>query len=126
MVIMTLAQFLAEAAPQEEPEFKFMFDIDSLKLVQSAKDLMEKVDTLNGNIKHFFEVTGKLYYYLTNPKVLAWWLWCGVVKHSFWICLFICLFSTIAFIIGWKKGKKVAVSSVLIYLVIQMFSTALS
>ncbi|KZL94391.1 hypothetical protein [Clostridium magnum] len=125
MFIMTLAQFLAEATPQEEPEFKFMFDLDSLRIVEGTKDLIQRVDTLNDNIKHFFEVTGKLYYYLTNPKVLVWWLWGGVVKHSFWICLFICLFSTIAFIIGWKKGKKVAASSIFIYLVIQMFSTAL-
>lgn len=87
--------------------------------------MVKAIREFNTNAKIFFDTFGKAMYYLTHPKVLAFVMWNGLVKYSFWICMFICLFSIIAYIIGWKKGKILAQGSVLTYIIIMMFNTAL-
>lgn len=94
-------------------------------LIGKLEALRDSVMQLGSDVGKIVNGVGKVIYYLTHPKILAWIIWGGLVKYSFWICLFICLLSTIAFIIGWKKGKKYAIGSFLVYTIIEMFNAAL-
>lgn len=87
--------------------------------------MLKAIKEFNSNTKVFFETFAKAIYYLSHPKILAYIMWNGLVKYSFWICMIICLFSIIAYLIGWQKGKKWAQGSIITYIVIMMFNSAL-
>lgn len=74
----------------------------------------------------FFKNMAKVFYYIFHPKQLAWLAWSGLAAHSLEICLFICLCAIGAWLIGWGKGKKLAVGSLLAFGVIQALNAALS
>lgn len=94
------------------------FDVSNLEIVKS-------INEFNYNTKAFCESITRFIYYMKHPKELSWLIWLAVVENSFWICIFICLFSIIAYIVGWKKGKLWAKGSVLAYIIIMMFNSAL-
>ncbi|MBO0571173.1 hypothetical protein FDF50_14660 [Clostridium botulinum] len=94
------------------------FDISNFEIVKS-------INEFNANTKAFFESISNFIYYTRHPKEFSAVVWVSVVKNSFWICMFICLFSVIAHIIGWKKGKLWAKGSIITYIIIMMFNSAL-
>lgn len=97
---------------------KPLFDMSNLEIVKA-------VNEFNSNTKVFFQSITNLIYYFKHPKEFSWIIWMNVVKNSFAICMFICLFSVIAYIIGWEKGKVWAKGSVIAYIIIMMFNSAL-
>lgn len=103
---MTVNQFLILASSENEGTIK------------SIKDFCETTGD-------FFRGMAKVTYYLFHPQQLAWMMWSGLVAHSFEICLLLCLLSTMAWLIGWNKGKKIATGSILAYGVIQALNAAL-
>lgn len=113
MVEMTIHEFLCSTSAADFP-----VDISNWEIVKS-------INEFNQNTKDFFHTISSVHYYLSNPKLLAWVVWGGVVKYSFWICLFIFMFSIIGYLFGIKKGKKYAKISFGIYLIISMFNAAL-
>lgn len=75
--------------------------------------------------KDFFVTAGKVLYYLSHPKQLAWILWNGLVQYSLPIFIFICLLSLILYMCGWKKIRRIISGSFFGYVVIQMINAAL-
>ncbi|MFL0198551.1 hypothetical protein ACJDU8_23785 [Clostridium sp. WILCCON 0269] len=99
-------------------QFLILASSESQETIKSIKDFYETTGD-------FFKVMSKVMYYLFHPEQLAWTLWCGLVAHSFEICLLLCLISIMAWIIGWNKGKKIAVGSMLFYGVVRAINVAL-
>lgn len=62
--------------------------------------------TVGNNIKNFFIELG--IDFLT-----------GLVSLSYWVCMFICIVSLIAFLAGFKKSGKWSTLSILIYTTLQ-------
>lgn len=120
VITMTIPEFL------QSVEYNSAISMSSPWYDISNWDLVKAINSFNDNTKTFFETVSKLIYYFAHPKILAWIVWNGVVKYSFWICLFICLFSVIAYMIGWQKGKSLAKGSIITYIIIMMFNSALS
>ncbi|AJE11410.1 hypothetical protein [Clostridium botulinum] len=88
-------------------------------------EIVKSINEFNANTKAFFESISNFIYYTKHPKEFSAVVWVSVVKNSFWICMFICLFSIIAYIIGWKKGKLWAKGSIITYIIIMMFNSSL-
>jgi len=97
-----------------------------MSLSSSVNQCVNSIKEFNENTKAFFSTVSNIIYYLTHPKQLGLLIWNGLVEHSFEICLLICLLSIVAYLVGYERGKKVAKGSVLTYIVVQMFNSALS
>ncbi len=115
---MIISDFFKEYNAPSNTLSKPIFDVSNWEVVKAINDF-------NNNTKDFFQSVSDLVYYFTHPKAFAWTMWNGLVKYSFGICMFICLFGVIAYIIGWKKGKVCAKGSVIAYIIIMMFNSAL-
>lgn len=83
-------------------------------------------------IKEFCETTGDFFkgmsqimYYSVHPKELLEMIWSALVTNSFEVFLLLCLVSTMTWLIGWEKGKKIATGSILTYGVIQAINAGL-
>lgn len=103
-----------------------IFDFSNWEVIKNTRELIDEMHQFGENTKVFFDTFAKVVYYLTNPKLLAWMIWNGLVKYSFWICIFICLFGIIAYLAGWTKGKQWAKGSMMFYIIVQMFNIGLS
>lgn len=111
--VMTIEEFLN----QDENNYAICIPMASL-----FEDIEKSVDAIKqfcDTTGEFFQTMGKVMHYLLNPKELAWMMWSGLVANSLEICLLLCLLSTMAWLIGWNKGKKIATGSILVYGVIQ-------
>lgn len=96
--------------------------------IASLGDIQESVDSIKqfcDTTSEFFKGMSKIMHYLFNPKELAWMMWSGLTANSLEICLLLCLLSTMAWLIGWNKGKKIATGSLLAYGVIQAINAGL-
>lgn len=72
------------------------------------------------NIKDFTLIC----YYITHPKAFFLMLWNFSVDASYWICLYVALFSLICYIFNFKKFAKYVPFSVGFYALIQSIGSA--
>jgi hypothetical protein len=90
-------------------------------VIDWVQNLVEQVKELNGSIKHFSNVVGKMWHYITHPLEVGLIIWNETVEYSFYICLMIFIIGTIIYLIGYKKGSKWARVSIFSYVAIQIF-----
>jgi hypothetical protein len=76
-------------------------------------------------IGDFCNTMGKGLHYITHPKELGIVLWRGIDSSSFYVCIIICLAAIVADMCGWEKGKKIAIGSPVVYVVIRMLSSGM-
>jgi hypothetical protein len=91
-----------------------------------AENIPAEIPEVSGSplqaIGDFCTTLGKGIHYITHPIELLSLIWDGVVYISFFGCMIVCLGGVIVYLTGVEKGKKVAVGSAAIYVVIRMLS----
>lgn len=80
--------------------------------------MAESLETIAEFIKNI--KTGA--WYISHPKELGIITWRFIDDKSFWVCMIICLASTLMYMCGIQKSKKWAQGSFFIYLAIKMLS----
>lgn len=71
------------------------------------------------------ESIGKGIYFITHPMEMASAAWTVIDSSSFFVLMVVCMGGVIVFILGYEKGKKIAIGSVGLYLVIRMISAGM-
>lgn len=82
------------------------------------------MDKLDG-IKESLDTIAKFLDYLVHPGQILIALWHWTLGLSFWICLFIALFSLFSYILGVKKFAKYIPWSIGIYALLQAIGSVL-
>lgn len=67
---------------------------------------------------------GDFLYFLMHPSLIIKALWNFTVVYSFWICLFVALFCTIFYALGFKKLGKFVPASLVVYSFIKTIASA--
>lgn len=63
--------------------------------------------------------------FMIHPTKLVLMLWNGLVSTSYWICLFVCIFSIVAYIFGFKKKAKYAPLAIFVYIFVMAVNSSL-
>jgi len=75
-------------------------------------------------ITKFANTMNNIFYYVSHPKETGLVVWNFIDHESYFICMLVCLIALALYLCGWEKGKKVTVSSTMIFILIKMLSTA--
>jgi hypothetical protein len=78
---------------------------------------------MDGVVK-FCNSVNQFFYYISHPKETGTIVWNFIDHESYYVCILVCLVALAFYLCGWEKGKKVTCSSVLVYILIRMLSTA--
>ena len=125
-VVPSVTQQLNKLLAQQEatkkvvkPVVKHMYDAsNTLKtpiIDTSHIDLFKKAE-------HFFDTTDKIINWITHPILIMH----SIAGASLFICGIICLVGVLYYLIGNKKGMKVAAGSVLGYFLIKVIDFGVS
>ena len=72
------------------------------------------------------ENLNKISDFLSNPKVnIIKWILNILINGSYWVCLYICVFGIIFYILGFNKAGKYATASAIIFFLLQCLKLAL-
>jgi hypothetical protein len=75
------------------------------------------------SIGQFYSYIDKGIWYIVHPKELGLATWRFVDDKSFWVCMIICLASSLGYLCGIEKCKKWSQGSLLIFIAIKMLSS---
>lgn len=75
-----------------------------------------------GSISTFADHMNNFFFYITHPLDLLLLIWQGISYASFYICIAACFIGIILHMAEVDKGKKIAIGSIFIYLVICMIN----
>lgn len=73
-------------------------------------------------IGDFYTYINKGLWYIVHPKDLAIITWNFIDEESFWICMLICLATSLGCLCGIEKCKKFPQGSIMVYIAIKMLS----
>lgn len=85
--------------------------------------LIEEIQNLNNNFKTFLDGIKAVILYISHPKLLLAAIWNFSVSYSFSICLIVCMFAMILYVLGIKRASKWVKISFFSYLTIQVFNS---
>ena len=117
--IMTLSEFLNKDTKC------YAAYVPMALLLGDVKESIDSIKQFCDTTGEFFKGMSKIMYYSFHPKELLEMMWSALVTNSFEIFLLLCLVSTMTWLIGWEKGKKIATGSILAYGVIQAINAGL-
>jgi hypothetical protein len=97
----------------------FTQNIINLSTVSTA----ESLKNIGNGLKTLTNIITKTYYYISNPIMLLKNIWVFTVNNSFYVCLVLTMGGFTLYLIGMRKGAKIARISFFSYIAIQIFNT---
>jgi NADH:ubiquinone oxidoreductase subunit H len=77
-----------------------------------------------GALTQFAETMNKIFYYFAHPKEAGLAVWNFADYNSYFILMLVCLIAITLYLCGWEKGKKYAMNSTILFILIKMLGTA--
>lgn len=123
-----LSKLLFLAAEGERNQFGQYTDFEGLKkgvseFKDTANSVPEILKSIGDSLHSIVYYCDKFIYYTTHPIEVLKGSWNLAVNNSFEVCLIITMAGTILYIIGIKKGAKIAKISFMSYVAIQVFNS---